>query len=369
MSIGGIPLASAFLFCVTLVATLRSIAPRLGLLDAPTARKVHHGHVPVCGGLAMFGALLAALAIRQGLQPPGGSLGHSMLPLAGTLGMLVAIGFVDDRWGMGAVTKLSLQVIAVSLLLGAGGDTYGNGLLHLPAAMPGRDWIATAITLLFIVGLINAYNMIDGLDGLAGGLAAVTLIGLAVAGRLAGHASLVDDSLLLLAVVLGFLVFNMRRPGLRRALAFMGDAGSMMLGCAIAALIVELASHSPMTEGGFERFPALLWLVAIPVIDTASLMIRRPLAGRSPMAADREHLHHLLLDSGLSPAQTTMVLAGTAALLAMVGVAGLMLRVPPALMAAGLALPALAHCALVWNCAHRRRETAQALVLSSEPAE
>lgn len=376
MSIGGIPLAFAFLFCVALVATLRSIAPRLGLLDAPTARKVHHGHVPVCGGLAMFGALLAALAIRHGLQPPGGaemtsggSLGHSTLPLAGTLGMLVVIGFFDDRWGMGPVTKLSLQVIAASLLLGIGGDTYGNGLLHLRAAMPGRDWIATAIMLLFIVGLINAFNMIDGLDGLAGGLAAVTLIGLAAAGRLAGHASLVDDSLLLLAVVLGFLVFNLRRPGLQRAIAFMGDAGSMMLGCAIAALIVELSSHSPVAEGGFERFPSLLWLIAIPVIDTASLMIRRPLAGRSPMAADREHLHHLLLDAGLSAAQTTLVLAATAALLATIGIAGLMFRLPAVVMVSGLALPVLAHCALVWNCSHRRRETAQALVLSSEPAE
>ncbi|MCX5519511.1 MraY family glycosyltransferase [Kaistia defluvii] len=377
MSIGGIPLASAFLFCIAFVAMLRAMAPRLGLVDAPTARKVHHGNVPVCGGLAMFVALLVALAIRHGLQPPGraaltagGSLEHSTLPLAVTLGMLVAIGVVDDRWGMGPLTKLALQVVAACLLLGLGRDTYASGgLLHLPVAMPGRDVIALVVTLLFIVGLINAFNMIDGLDGLAGGLAAVTLIGLAASGRLAGQASLVDDSLLLMAVVLGFLVFNLRRPGLRRAIAFMGDAGSMMLGCAIAAIIVELSSHTATVEGSLERFPSLLWLVAIPVIDTASLMIRRPLAGRSPMAADREHLHHLLLDAGLSPARTTVVLVGAAMVLATVGVAGWALQVPPVLMVAGLAVPALSHCALVWNCSQRRRGTAQALLISSEPAE
>lgn len=376
MSIGSIPLASAFLFTITLVAALCRLAPRIGLVDAPTARKRHHGQIPVCGGLAMFFALLGGLAVRQilaphtGIDPAIASLGHDIVPLLGALAVLVAIGGVDDRWGMEATTKLALQLVAVSLLLGLGTETYGDtAMMPLPATMPGREGILAIATVIFFVGLINAFNMIDGLDGLAGGLAAIALIGLAAAASLTRHAGLVEDSLLLVAVVLGFLVFNLRRPGLRRAKAFMGDAGSMMLGCAVAAFVVELSRHPATGGGGYEMLPALLWLVAIPMIDTISLMIRRPLAGRSPMAADREHLHHLLLDFGLSPSRATAVLIGVAAGLAAIGVAGLSLKAPATIMLAGLLVPVLGHGAVVWACTHRRRGMAQAVGISSEPAE
>ena len=375
MSMGSIPLAFAFLFSLALVAIFCRLAPWLGLVDAPTARKLHHGAVPVCGGLAMFLALLGALLVRHELQPAHDVevtvavvQRHGLVPLAGALGLLVAIGVVDDRWQMKAITKLLLQVVVAVLLLALSASD-GLGLLHLPFPMPVPSWFAHLVSLVFVVGMINAFNMIDGLDGLAGGLAAIALVGLATASAMADQASLVDDSLLLFAVVLGFLALNLRRPGLPRALAFMGDAGSMMLGCAIAGLILDLSSRSGAGGNGVEAFPALLWLVALPVIDTISLMIRRPLAGRSPMAADRAHLHHLLLDMGVSPMLAAGILIGAAALLAVVGCAGVYLQLSPAMMLGGLILPAMAHCAFVWTCAQRRKELDQPLAVSSGSAE
>ncbi|WEK48991.1 MAG: MraY family glycosyltransferase [Candidatus Kaistia colombiensis] len=378
MSIGSVPLALAFLLSAALVAALCRVAPRIGLVDTPTARKVHHGRVPLCGGIAMFIALLAGMAVREGLGSsdgvgPAGALGLDSWPFVGALAMLVAIGVADDRWELGALPKLALQIIAVGILLGLGVEIRADvGILHLPASMSMHRWIAMPVALVFVVGVINAFNMIDGLDGLAGGIAAVALTGLALAGTLTGHARLVDDSLLLLAVILGFLVFNLRRPGLPRALAFMGDAGSMMLGCAVAALVVELSSSPIATEGDVAVLPALLWLVAIPAIDTLSLMVRRPLAGRSPMAADRRHLHHLLLDSGASPMLATALLIAIAAILGAVGIAGIVTRASAPLMMAGLAAPAMAHTTFVLACGYRQRRRApqnQALAVSSEPAE
>lgn len=367
----------AFISSVALVSVLRRLAPRMGLVDVPTMRKAHIGSVPLCGGIAMFLALLASVCLRAGLQrnalgeewaaiPP-----HNPWPFVLALGLLVTVGIADDRWEMGAIPKLALQVVAASLLLGLGAETYltAGGLLW-PVSWPAPGWIGVPVALVFVVGVTNAFNMIDGLDGLAGSLAATALVGLALSGKLIGHPTLAEDCLLLLAVVLGFLLFNLRRPGLPRAIAFMGDAGSMMLGCAIASVIVELASRSA-TDNGPDIFPALLWLIAVPVTDTISLMIRRPLAGRSPMAADRAHLHHLLLDLGILPAHATAILTGVSALLGLVGVSGVVFAVPASIMLAALTIPVMAHCAFVWSCLYRQKTTAkaQSLMVSSEPAE
>ncbi|MBN9059208.1 MAG: undecaprenyl/decaprenyl-phosphate alpha-N-acetylglucosaminyl 1-phosphate transferase [Rhizobiales bacterium] len=374
MSIGSIPFAFAFLLSATLVALFCRLAPWFGLVDAPTARKRHQGRVPVCGGIAMFVALLAATAVRErfpSVVPQASTLGSSSWPLIGVLGVLVAIGIADDRWELGAAVKLALQLAVAGMLLAVAAPAPHGGMLDLPGLMPAGGWLAVPVTLFFVVGIINAFNMIDGLDGLAGGMAAVALAGLALAGTLSGHARLVDDSLLLPSVALGFLVFNLRRPGLPRALAFMGDAGSMMLGCAVAAMVVELSTKPIADRTGAAMFPALLWLVAIPLIDTLSLMVRRPLAGRSPMAADRRHLHHLLLDAGATPSQATALLIAIAALLGTVGIAGIVTQMSAVLLLGGLTIPLLAHTAFAWSCGYRqrRRVPQTALAISSEPAE
>ena len=363
-------LAVAFLLSVAMVEALRRLAPALGLVDQPTARKVHRGLVPVSGGLAMFLVYSAMLAGWASHAP--GTIPEAWWLIA-ALCLLVGVGVLDDRYDLRPRTKLLAQALAALALCYGWSAADGRPMLAAFApvvAMP--DWLVLPLTLLFVMGCINAFNMADGLDGLAGGMAAVALAGIAIVAMLLERAFILQASLLLLAIVLGFLVFNMRSPWRARASVFMGDAGSMMLGCVIAGLILGLSSGSAddVAAPAAGEFAALLWLVAIPIVDTLSLMVRRPLAGRSPMAADRSHLHHLLIDRGHSPMSAVLLLVGLAALLGGIGLIGVVAEMSAGIMIAGLLGPIAAHAIFVRRGLPRRaRKKAQSFDASPEVAE
>jgi UDP-GlcNAc:undecaprenyl-phosphate GlcNAc-1-phosphate transferase len=195
------------------------------------------------------------------------------------------------------------------------------------------------VTIIAMVGLINAYNMIDGVDGLAGSLSLVALLWFAAA---AGMIGLQDHLLLALLVafcVVGFLVFNLRHRWRRRASVFLGDAGSMMLGAVLAFLAISLSQN----EGERLSPVAALWICAIPIIDTISLAVRRLAAGRSPFSSDRQHLHHLMLDAGLTVNQVVSSLSIISCILGGIGVFGWYLGIPDSVMLLGLAVPVGAH--------------------------
>ncbi|WP_051660896.1 MraY family glycosyltransferase [Bosea sp. 117] len=328
---------SALLLSAALIAGFERIAIPAGLVDRPTARKVHIGNVPVVGGLAMFLAFLAV-----GL--PAGAVPGGHWELAAALAVLVGLGVIDDRIDLGARTKLAVQIFAALLM-----TAPNRHVLDLGFLFPGLPGFALAlawpVSVVFIVGLINAFNMIDGLDGLAGGLAASALGWLAFIAGAQDRPGECLTLLILLAATLGFLAFNMRHPWCGRARVFMGDAGSMMLGAAIAYFIIVLGEPGPATPG--HHWPFLLWLAAIPVIDTASLIVRRLLAGRSPFSADRWHLHHLLLAQGLSVPAICLLLVGLSVLMGAIGVAGPGLNLPALGMLVALVVPAAVHTAFV----------------------
>jgi UDP-GlcNAc:undecaprenyl-phosphate GlcNAc-1-phosphate transferase len=309
----------AFPATAALILFFRRHAVLLGLVDLPGGRKLHHGEVPLVGGLGMFGGLAIAALVAGGLLTP-----HAAL-LAG-MGLLVLVGFVDDRNGLSARTRFLLQATAALMMIYWGGirlDNLGN-LFGYGDVYLGR-W-AVPMTVFAVLGVINAMNMIDGADGLAGGLALITL--LVFSGVLAAAGVLGDTLLLPLAgAVAGFLVFNLRAPWRARASVFMGDAGSMLLGFALAWYAVDLASvrhaMTPITA---------VWILAIPLMDTVSLMIRRMLKGVSPFTPDCEHLHHILQRAGYSHGQTVVIVHAIALLLAGVGVAGWKLGVPEYVM-------------------------------------
>ena len=340
-------LLNAFLLAIVLILVLEKVATRIGLLDVPSARKVHGGHVPLVGGLAMFAAfVVTVLMLDPGLRPPWEFL-------AG-IGLLVALGAVDDRYDVPAPTKLAAQILAAAIMITPGnhvisdlGHLGGGGRIDLgPLALP--------FTILFVVGLVNAFNMLDGVDGLTGGAAACAFFWLALIAAITGQDRLAVPLLVLLFATLGFLVFNLRHPWCRQARVFMGDAGSMMMGACVAYFAISVAGGS----GGKIHIHALLWLVAIPALDTLSLIVRRMWDGRSPLSADREHLHHLLLTGGLPPGKVTAVILALSAALGAVGAAGAFLGTPDMLMAAGLLSPAAAHAYFV----RRRTSRARGLV-------
>jgi UDP-GlcNAc:undecaprenyl-phosphate/decaprenyl-phosphate GlcNAc-1-phosphate transferase len=173
------------------------------------------------------------------------------------------------------------------------GSLFGLGDVEL-------DALAVPFTSFAVVGVINAFNMADGEDGMAGGLALTAFALLAALAFLAGHQA--DASLLTLFAfaVLGFLLLNMRRPGRAKAEVFMGNAGSMFLGFTAAWFMVRLSQGQTQAIAPVTA----LWLLAVPLCDAVAVILRRLISGRSPFEPDRGHLHHHLRDKGLSPAQT-----------------------------------------------------------------
>ncbi len=270
------------------IALLIWLAPHLGLLDHPMGRKDHSRPIPVVGGLGIFVGICIG-AWTAGVHTP------AVLGLMAAGALMVIVGTLDDRIDLHWRVRILAQISAAAILagfadvslqrLGYGGEWFSLEL----------GWLAWPITLFAVVGVINAVNMVDGVDGLAGSLILTSLSVMAVLYR--GPA---DDFELVLAIcvaaLLSFLMFNLSLGSRPRALTFMGNSGSALLGLLLAWAAIRLTNESqPVIT------PALApWLVAWPLMDCLALIVRRMRAGRSPFSADRAHAHHILLDRGWS---------------------------------------------------------------------
>jgi UDP-GlcNAc:undecaprenyl-phosphate/decaprenyl-phosphate GlcNAc-1-phosphate transferase len=308
------PLAALVPFVATLmlVAAIRPFAPALGLLAFPGGRRLHTAPTPLIGGPAIvFGALAAGIL----LLPPT----RDLEALGAASLLLLGIGLLDDRFDIDWRVRVASQVTAALILyfwgdvriesIGAalGFTTHSLGVFSLP------------FTVLATVGVTNAMNMADGVDGLASSLCLAALAMLTAAAIYSGNGPLALDLVLMAGAVLGFLCFNLRTPWLPRATAFLGG------GAEILGLWVAWASFRLTQMPGHPVTPVLApFLIALPVIDCLVLIAHRLRAGRSPFSSDRNHLHHRLQEAGLS---ATSIVAGlTAASLAIGLVAGLALR-------------------------------------------
>jgi UDP-GlcNAc:undecaprenyl-phosphate GlcNAc-1-phosphate transferase len=223
----------------------------------------------------------------------------------------VFVGTIDDRFDVPAGVRLVAQATAAMLIVyGAGIEVVS--LEHAFFFEVGLGPFSGLFSLLFIIVLINAFNVVDGLDGLAGGLSLTALISLALVGIGCNIWSL---ALIAAAAVAGFLLFNLPLEIVRPLRSFMGDAGSTSLGLIVASVGMAI-SQNPMCDVA----PVVgLYLVAIPVFDLFSSAIRRVMAGRSPFAPDHEHLHHALVTHGLSQPATLLVMMFGAVLFAGIG--------------------------------------------------
>jgi UDP-GlcNAc:undecaprenyl-phosphate/decaprenyl-phosphate GlcNAc-1-phosphate transferase len=265
---------------MALIPPLMKAAGRWQFLDQPSARKVHSTPIPRIGGIAMaVGALLAVVV--------AGNLATPMPAVIAGLLVLVAFGVWDDRNDLRPEIKLAGQVIAVAIVMVWGGvavDSVTFAQRYELAA-----WVAVPLTAMFLIGVTNAVNLADGLDGLAGGTTLLSLAGIAMLAFTSDNMPVAIDAVVLIGAIFGFLRFN-THP----ARIFMGDGGSQMLGFAAGVLSIMLTqdARAPLSAA----LPLLL--LGIPVIDTLWVMTRRILAGHSPFRADRNHVHHRLLDLG-----------------------------------------------------------------------
>ena len=313
----------------SLLYFLASRARYVGLTDKPCNRKVHEGEVPMVGGIAIFGGFL--LALFSSHLSDVYIVGFVFPAL-----LLVSVGAIDDIFTLSHKPRFFVQILAGLLMTVAGGVVVTQlGELLIPGTVITLGFMAIPFTIVCVVGLVNAFNMSDGIDGLAGSLTLVALLGLGTVAHIGGQVTMVAGLSFLGFSLLAFLLFNARYLWRKRADIFLGDCGSTLLGFAVVWFSVSLSQgeQAVMT-------PATpLWFVALPLFDMATLLIRRLRNGRHPFEADREHLHHIFLAAGFSVGQTVLILTVVASLLASVGIAGLYLGVPEsALFAAYLCL-------------------------------
>lgn len=300
-----------------LMILLRPLALRLGLLDHPGGRKGHSESTPLIGGVAIFLAFSLSVLLLD--APLGGWRPFFFASL-----LVFIIGLLDDFGELSAawrfIAQLSAMLIMVfwaDLRLTELGGLVGGEALQL-------GWLAVPFTLFCGAGVMNAANMVDGMDGLLG-LLLLVLFGVLAA--LAWRAGLVVDARLLsllCAVLAVFLLFNFRFAERRHARVFLGDAGSLFLGMSAAWFLIRF-SQKPVD---LIRPITAVWLFAVPLLDTVTLMIRRHRRGRSPFAADREHIHHLLHAAGFSVRSTVLIIVAASLLFATIGLAGQWAGVP-----------------------------------------
>jgi len=296
------PALVALAACALLTPAAIWTARRVGFLAYPRDRDIHSKPVPYGGGLAMFVAFaVACLAfLRHDPSVPG------LLVLCG---VTTAIFVIDDRWGIPALIKLGIQAaIAVAAVKVFGFE------IHFVLALPflqihNLGLLILPITVLWIVGMQNAANLLDGVDGLAAGVIGVTAVVLLVA--LAGRQqNVVVLSAVLFGVCAGFLLFNFHP-----ARIFMGDSGAYFLGLAVALLsvvgVAKVAVAVPLLAMG------------IPIADTGVAIIRRRRNGKAAFGADKEHIHHRLLGLGLTQRQTCLLLYCASGILGAAGLTAL----------------------------------------------
>jgi UDP-GlcNAc:undecaprenyl-phosphate/decaprenyl-phosphate GlcNAc-1-phosphate transferase len=266
------------------------VAAKWRIVDHPGERKVHAVPIPRIGGVAMAIGVLAAALIVVPLEAPD----RYFLIAAGVVALF---GGLDDRFDLDYRIKLVGQLLAAGIVI-MGGDIQIHALtLDDRVMLP--EWISIPLTLFFLVGITNAINLADGLDGLAGGTTFLSLCALAMLAYSAGEVSSAALALTFAGAVLGFLRFN-TFP----ASVFMGDAGSQLLGFAVGVLSLRA------TQSGNSAVSAAtpILLLALPILDTLSVMVQRLSEGRSPFSADKNHIHHKLLSFGFDHHEAVMVI-------------------------------------------------------------
>ncbi|MCI4398728.1 MAG: undecaprenyl/decaprenyl-phosphate alpha-N-acetylglucosaminyl 1-phosphate transferase [Acidobacteria bacterium] len=347
--VGILPVFVLFAGSLLLALALAPLAIRLsaswGAMDQPGERKVHAYPMPRLGGVAIYAAFVSAAGAALLAQP---QLRSRLVQDARFWGSIAAgatlvflLGLVDDIFGLGVASRFAVQAVAGLVAI------YGGGVRVTTITNPldGKielGWLAVPITLFWIVGVTNAFNLIDGLDGLAGGIAFISVTTIFMVTLLTGGRSLVLLATAALAgALLGFLRYNFYP-----ARIFLGDCGSLFLGYMLA--ILSVVGSNKRTAALALLIPILI--VGIPVFDTLNAMLRRlvrqvvvekerkPSALLAMFRADRAHIHHMLIEQGLSHAKAVLVLYGLGLFFCLMALVAVLLendRASFALMVAG----------------------------------
>lgn len=309
--------AMAFLVTLGAIPLVRKWAIETGFVDHPGGRKQHDGDVPPIGGVVVFSVFMAFSIFTE--SPFDGTWAFFL-----ALTMVLLAGIADDARGVDARVKFSIHFLAAFIMVLGGevrlenlGNLLGFGEMTL-------GWFSIPFSVACVVYIINAMNMMDGIDGLAAGK------GLIILGWLMAACALGDwrEPLTAMAIIsgglVGFLVYNLRHPFHKKASVFLGDAGSMALGLTIAWFAMGISQGPEPVVAPV----SVAWIIALPIVDAFGLFVTRIREGKHPFMPDRRHFHHRFLDAGFSVGQSTFLILLWGGLLGAVGFFGVALGIP-----------------------------------------
>ncbi|AGX06270.1 MULTISPECIES: glycosyltransferase family 4 protein [Bacillus] len=284
-----------FITSILITPLVKKLAFKIGATDKPNQRKVHQKIMPRLGGLAIYISFIAGLLILQPEAP------YNMAIILGSL-IIIATGVLDDMIEISAKVKLAGQLAAAAIVVIWGGVHVE--FVNLPfGGMLEFGMLSIPLTILWIVGITNAINLIDGLDGLAAGVSSIALITISGMAIIMGDPYVVAIGSITLASTLGFLIYNFHP-----AKIFMGDTGALFLGYIISVL--SLLGFKNVTMISF-IVPVII--LGVPISDTFFAIIRRIVTKKPLSAPDKSHLHHCLLRLGYSHRQTVILIYAMAA--------------------------------------------------------
>ncbi|ATC81049.1 MULTISPECIES: UDP-N-acetylglucosamine--undecaprenyl-phosphate N-acetylglucosaminephosphotransferase [Pseudoalteromonas] len=334
-----LPLTISFILSFLAIKIVNPIAIKTGLVDYPCARKVHEGHIPLVGGIAIYLSIMLAsvLFIEQSRN-----LNIYLVAAA----FVLFLGVLDDRYDLPVKTRLVAQVIVASLMI-FGTETHLSSLGYILGGFELKlGLFGIIVTIVAIIAGINAINMMDGIDGLAGALSLIAFAAIAFfLNRVANDWFLLPT--LFIASLLAYLMFNLK---LHKSFSkiFMGDSGNMLIGLSLVWLMVlgvnlETPAFKPVTA---------LYIMGVPILDMATVIIRRLKSGNSPFSADRQHLHHLFEAAGYSRTSALVCISSFASLLAVLGCVAEIFSVPEWVMLATYIILFICYAAITqcaWN--------------------
>jgi|TARA_R110002126_G_scaffold13118_3_gene56752 UDP-GlcNAc:undecaprenyl-phosphate GlcNAc-1-phosphate transferase len=326
---------------LALIPPMRLLAIKFGYVDQPGGRKIHTAPTPPIGGFVIFTLFLLIHSVLFAFTP-------QVISLYTALILLLITGLIDDKKPVRASVKFLIHFAAAAIIvLGGGaelenmGNMLGLGEWHL-------GWFAPIFSMACIVYLINAINMMDGIDGLAGGKSLVVLGWLMLAALLHGQYEALLHIGILAATLSGFLFYNMRHPLRDKACIFLGDTGSMALGLIIGWFCIHMAQGE---NAPFQPI-SIAWIIALPIIDAFGLFAMRIYEGRHPFSPDLRHFHHHFIHAGFPVGQSTFMILSLAITLGAIGFCASILNWPEPLMTAIWVCLWVGHAILVIKSDH-----------------
>jgi UDP-GlcNAc:undecaprenyl-phosphate/decaprenyl-phosphate GlcNAc-1-phosphate transferase len=315
----------AMVISILITPLIKKLAFKFSVVSVPKDdRRIHIKTMPLMGGLAIYISFIICLILKKGLvsqEQMGILIGASIIAFYGVL---------DDKFQLRPLHKLGFQILAACVLMKYGIKiNYLTNPFSIGGAYIPMYWISYPLTLLWVVGVTNAVNLIDGLDGLAAGISCISALTIFIIAIINGRYEAAFLAIILSGAIIGFLPYNFNPASI-----FMGEVGSALLGFLLAAISMEGAIKSAVA---FAIVVPILAL-GVPIYDTLFAIVRRKVNGKPISMADKGHLHHRLLDMGLSQRQSVIVMYLISAFLGGVAIIAMQISIPNSYLLLGLVI-------------------------------